>query len=125
MHITHHQVWTEVILNQSIPINRTQKPQIAHQQSLEIKNSTKPPISKVKRVLAIPGEPLEVGFEWTDAYYDPDQLEEPGYREKVMEHLHAKHYYETPQRQMPPFQQSLDLLARLSLFGSKTNYFRG
>ncbi len=67
-------------------------------------------LEKAKGVVANPIEPLEDGFEWTDEYYDPDQLEEPGYREKVMEHLRAKHYYKSPQRQMPAFRQSQTLL---------------
>lgn len=66
--------------------------------------------TKAKRVVANPNQPLEEGFEWTDEYYDPDKLDEPGYREKVMEHLRAKHYYESPQRQMPSFQESRSLL---------------
>lgn len=76
---------------------------------------------KTNKIVANPDETLEEGFEWTDVYYDPNRLEEPGYRDKVMEHLRAKHYYESPQRQMPPFQQSRDLLNKWNVESNLEN----
>ncbi|MBT5927483.1 MAG: hypothetical protein HOH33_12775, partial [Verrucomicrobia bacterium] len=84
-------------------------------------NTNSPDHTKVKQIQAKPDEPLEEGFEWTDEYYDPDRIGEPGYREKVMKHLHAKHYYESPQRQMPPFKESRALLKQWKVEPSMEN----
>ena len=66
------------------------------------------PVLKENPELAIPSVHEE--FEWTDEYYDPDRIEEPGYRDMVVSAIYTKHYYESPERKQPPFRQSKELL---------------
>jgi hypothetical protein len=68
-----------------------------------------------EKYVANPGGPLDEGFEWTDEYYDPDRIDEPGYRDMVISAIYAKHYYESPERKLPPFQQSAALLERWNI----------
>ena len=63
-----------------------------------------------EKYVADPDGPLDEGFEWTDEYYDPDRIEEPGYRDMVVSAIYTKHYYESPERKQPPFRQSKELL---------------
>ncbi|MDC0325149.1 hypothetical protein OAM01_00155 [bacterium] len=107
--------------NHPTPQGPSPENQISHKKSnTETKSSNSKP-SKFQKILVNPDEPLEEGYEWTDEYYDPDRLDEPGYREKVMKHLHAKHYYESPQRRMPAFKQSRALLDQWEIEPSMEN----
>lgn len=67
-----------------------------------------PPVEE--KYLADPDGVLDEGFEWTDEYYDPSRVEESGYRDMVVSAIYTKHYYESPERKKPPFQQSKVLL---------------
>lgn len=67
---------------------------------------------QAKKYIADPNQRLDPGFEWTDLHYDPEKIEKPGYREQVVDHIYAKHYYEAPARQLPLFQDAKNLLEK-------------
>lgn len=73
---------------------------------------------QAKKYIADPNQSLDPGFEWTNLHYDPEKIEEPGYRETVIDHIYAKHYYEALERQLPPFQEAKSLLEKWGIESS-------
>lgn len=59
----------------------TQDP-VSQDHSILPRNTTSPSQTKAKGAAAAPNQQLEEGFEWTDEYYNPDKLSEPGYERR-------------------------------------------